>query len=111
MDAGRADRVGAMFYENPLTIALKFLGVPDDGAETTAPVRRGAHTLDTWGRPTPAESRSRSLAQRGPDSVQTAPEILGTMMARPAAEGWIVRTTANGAEAPGHRHRSRTCAR
>ncbi len=44
----------------PLTIALKFLGVPDDGAEQ---LRRFAvaHTLNTWGRPRrPSRSRSRT---------------------------------------------------
>ena len=33
VNQGRADLVAEMFYEIPLNIALKFLGVPDEGAE------------------------------------------------------------------------------
>ena len=86
VDAGRADLVGAMFYEIPLTIALKFLGVPDDGAEQ---LRRFAvaHTLNTWGRPTPAEQIE--IAHNVGRFWQTAQEILDTMMARPDGEGWM----------------------
>ena len=86
VDAGRADLVGAMFYEIPLTIALKFLGVPDEGAEQ---LRRFAvaHTLNTWGRPTPAEQIE--IAHNVGRFWQTAQEILDTMMARPDGEGWM----------------------
>ena len=72
VDAGRADLVGAMFYEIPRTIALKFLGVPDEGAEQ---LRRFAvaHTLNTWGRPTPAEQIE--IAHNVGRFWQTAQEI------------------------------------
>jgi len=86
IDQGRADLVREMFYEVPLNIALKFLGVPDDGAEQ---LRRFAvaHTLNTWGRPTPQEQLQ--IADDVGRFWQTAQKILDDMMARPDGEGWM----------------------
>ena len=89
IDKGRADLVAEMFYEIPLTIALHFLGVPDEGAE---PLRQFAvaHTLNTWGRPTPEEQLK--VAENVGRFWQVAQKILEDMMAKPDGEGWMYET-------------------
>ncbi len=54
IDHGRADLVEQMLWEVPLTVALHFLGVPEEDMPT---LRRYsiAHTVNTWGRPKPDE--------------------------------------------------------
>jgi cytochrome P450/ferredoxin-NADP reductase len=89
VDQGRADLVAEMFYEIPLTIALKFLGVPDEGAEQLRQFAV-AHTLNTWGRPTPAEQIE--IAHNVGRFWQTAQHILDTMRAQPDGEGWMYET-------------------
>lgn len=89
IDKGRADLVREMFYEIPLNIALKFLGVPDDGAEQLRQFAV-AHTLNTWGRPTPQEQVE--IAHNVGRFWQTAQNILGDMMAKPDGEGWMYET-------------------
>lgn len=89
VDQGRADLVGEMFYEIPLTIALKFLGVPDEGAEQLRQFAV-AHTLNTWGRPTPEEQVE--IAHNVGRFWQTAQRILDTMRAQPDGEGWMYET-------------------
>lgn len=83
---GKADLVQAMFYEIPLTIALQFLGVPDEGAEQLRQFAV-AHTLNTWGRPTPQEQLE--IAHNVGRFWQTAQQILDRMMAQPDGEGWM----------------------
>ena len=89
IDQGRADLVGEMFYEIPLTIALHFLGVPDDGAEQLRQFAV-AHTLNTWGRPTPQEQMQ--VAENVGRFWQTAQKILQDMRAQPDGEGWMYET-------------------
>ena len=89
IDKGRADLVAEMFYEIPLTIALHFLGVPDDGAEQLRQFAV-AHTLNTWGRPTPQEQTA--IAHNVGRFWQTAQRILDGMMAQPDGEGWMYET-------------------
>lgn len=86
VDRGRADLVAEMFYEIPLTIALHFLGVPDEGAEQLRQFAV-AHTLNTWGRPTPEEQIT--IAHNVGRFWQTAQTILDGMMAQPDGEGWM----------------------
>ncbi|MDD0841118.1 cytochrome P450/oxidoreductase [Curvibacter sp. HBC61] len=86
IDKGRADLVAEMFYEIPLTIALHFLGVPDEGAEQLRQFAV-AHTLNTWGRPTPEEQQA--IAHNVGRFWQTAQNILDGMMAQPDGEGWM----------------------
>lgn len=83
---GRADLVREMFYEVPLNIALKFLGVPDDGAEQLRQFAV-AHTLNTWGQPTPEEQLE--IATKVGKFWQTAQSILDQMMRNPEGEGWM----------------------
>lgn len=89
IDKGRADLVREMFYEIPLNIALRFLGVPDDGAEQLRQFAV-AHTLNTWGRPTPREQLE--IAENVGRFWQTAQTILDDMMASPDGEGWMYET-------------------
>ncbi len=89
IDKGRADLVAEMFYEIPLNIALKFLGVPDEGAEQLRQFAV-AHTLNTWGRPTPEEQLA--IAHNVGRFWQTAQGILDTMRANPDGEGWMYET-------------------
>ena len=89
IDQGRADLVGEMFYEIPLTIALKFLGVPDEGAEQLRQFAV-AHTLNTWGRPTPEEQIE--IAHNVGRFWQTAQRILDAMRAQPDGDGWMYET-------------------
>jgi len=89
VDKGRADLVREMFYEIPLNIALKFLGVPDDGAEQLRQFAV-AHTLNTWGRPTAQEQLQ--IAENVGRFWQTAQQILDGMMAQPDGEGWMYET-------------------
>ena len=89
IDQGRADLVAEMFYEIPLNIALKFLGVPDDGAEQLRQFAV-AHTLNTWGRPTPQEQLE--IAENVGRFWQTAQQILDAMRAQPDGEGWMYET-------------------
>lgn len=89
---GRADLVREMFYEIPLNIALKFLGVPDEGAEQLRQFAV-AHTLNTWGRPTPEQQVE--VAHNVGRFWQTAQKILDDMLSREehgdgAGEGWMV---------------------
>ncbi|MCB2015927.1 MAG: cytochrome P450/oxidoreductase [Hydrogenophaga sp.] len=86
IDDGRADLVGQMFYEIPLNIALKFLGVPEEGAEQLRQFAV-AHTLNTWGRPTAQEQLE--IAEKVGRFWQTAQRILDDMLARPDGEGWM----------------------
>ncbi len=86
VDEGRADLVGQMFHDIPLHIALKFLGVSDAGAEQLR--RFGvAHTLNTWGRPSPQEQQA--LAHDVGRFWQMAQHILDGMLAQPDGQGWM----------------------
>ena len=89
IDKGRADLIGEMFYEIPLTIALHFLGVPDEGAEQLRKFAV-AHTINTWGRPTPDEQLQ--VAENVGRFWQTAQKILDDMRAKPDGEGWMFET-------------------
>lgn len=89
IDDGRADLVGQMFYEIPLTIALHFLGVPDDGAEELRQFAI-AHTLNTWGRPSQAQQLE--VAENVGRFWQTANRILDEMWADPTGDGWMYET-------------------
>lgn len=86
IDKGRADLVKEMFYEIPLTIALDFLGVPDEGADQLRQFAV-AHTLNTWGRPTAEEQLD--IATNVGRFWQTAQHILDGMMAKPDGVGWM----------------------
>ncbi|SEO81218.1 Cytochrome P450 [Salinihabitans flavidus] len=89
IDRGHADLVSDIFYEIPLTVALHFLGVPDEGAEELRQFAV-AHTLNTWGRPTPEEQLE--ISENVGRFWKTANDILDRMRADPTGEGWMYDT-------------------
>ncbi|MEZ5649334.1 MAG: cytochrome P450/oxidoreductase [Burkholderiaceae bacterium] len=97
IDRGHADLIADIFYEIPLTIALHFLGVPDEGAEQLRQFAV-AHTLNTWGRPTPAEQLE--ISERVGRFWTVANGILDDMIANPVGEGWMFDTVRQHAKHP-----------
>ncbi len=86
IDKGRVDLVAEMLREIPMTVALGFLGVPREDAQELRKFSV-AHTLNTWGRPTPEEQLQ--VAEDVGKFWQTAQDILDRMLADPTGEGWM----------------------
>jgi len=86
IDDGRADLVDQMLWEVPLTIALHFLGVPEEDMDR---LRRYsiAHTVNTWGRPRPEEQVA--VAHAVGNFWQLAGEVLAKMRLDPSGPGWM----------------------
>ncbi|MFT4099745.1 MAG: cytochrome P450/oxidoreductase [Burkholderiaceae bacterium] len=86
IDDGRADLVDQMLWEVPLTVALHFLGVPEEDMDT---LRRYsiAHTVNTWGRPKPEEQVA--VAHAVGNFWQYAGKVLAKMRQNPDAPGWM----------------------
>ncbi|MDQ6629191.1 MAG: cytochrome P450/oxidoreductase [Pseudomonadota bacterium] len=86
IDAGRADLVDQMLWEVPLTVALHFLGVPEEDMDT---LRRYsiAHTVNTWGRPKPEEQVA--VAHAVGKFWNYAGDVLQKMRQHPDAPGWM----------------------
>ena len=97
IDRGRADLVDEMLWEIPLTVALDFLGVPE---EDMAQLRRFsvAHTVNTWGRPTPEEQVE--VAHAVGRFWCFAGEVLDRMRANPDGPGWMHYAIRKNAEMP-----------
>ncbi len=83
---GKADLVDQMFWEIPLTVALHFLGIPEEDMGT---LRRYsiAHTINTWGRPKPEEQVE--VAHAVGNFWQLAGKLLDKMRADPSGPGWM----------------------
>ncbi len=86
IDRGKADLVEEMLWEIPLTVALDFLGVPEEDMDT---LRRFsiAHTVNTWGRPSP--EKQVEVAHSVGKFWQLAGRILDKMRTDPDGEGWM----------------------
>ncbi|HEY8372035.1 MAG TPA: cytochrome P450/oxidoreductase [Pseudonocardiaceae bacterium] len=86
IDNGKADLVEEMLWEVPLTVALHFLGVPEEDMPT---LRRYsiAHTVNTWGRPTPEEQLE--VAENVGKFWQYAGKVLEKLRKDPSGPGWI----------------------
>jgi len=86
IDRGQADLVAEMFWEVPLTVALHFLGVPEEDMEQ---LRRfsAAHTLNTWGRPSPEQQVE--VAEAVGKFWQYSGRVLRKMQSQPSGEGWM----------------------
>lgn len=84
--SGRADLVDQMLWEVPLTIAMHFLGVPEEDMDQ---LRRYsiAHTVNTWGRPRPEEQLA--VAHAVGNFWQLSGKILEKMRANPDGPGWM----------------------
>lgn len=83
---GRADLVDQLLWEVPLTVALHFLGVPEEDMDL---LRRYsiAHTVNTWGRPKPEEQVA--VAHAVGNFWQLAGKILDKMRQDPDQPGWM----------------------
>lgn len=86
IDEGRADLVDQMLWEVPLTVALHFLGVPEEDMDTLRKYSI-AHTVNTWGRPRPEEQVE--VAHAVGNFWQFAGKVLDKMRQDPDAEGWM----------------------
>ncbi len=86
VDDGRADLVDQMLWEVPLTVALHFLGVPEEDMDTLRQYSI-AHTVNTWGRPRPEEQVA--VAHAVGNFWQFAGKVLDKMRQDPAGPGWM----------------------
>jgi len=86
IDDGRADLVDQMLWEIPLTVALHFLGVPEEDMDLLRQYSI-AHTVNTWGRPKPEEQVA--VAHAVGNFWQLAGNILDKMREDPDAPGWM----------------------
>ncbi|MGB3434188.1 cytochrome P450/oxidoreductase [Achromobacter sp.] len=86
IDDGRADLVDQMLWEVPLTVALHFLGVPEEDMDLLRKYSI-AHTVNTWGRPKPEEQVE--VAHAVGNFWQLAGKILDKMRLDPDAPGWM----------------------
>ena len=84
IDDGRADLVDQMLWEVPLTVALHFLGVPEEDMDTLRKYSI-AHTVNTWGRPKPEEQVA--VAHAVGNFWQFAGKVLDKMRAGPVGPG------------------------
>jgi cytochrome P450/ferredoxin-NADP reductase len=86
IDRGSADLVDEMLWEVPLSVALHFLGVPEEDMDT---LRRYsiAHTVNTWGRPTPDQQVA--VAESVGQFWAYAGQVLDKMRADPSGHGWM----------------------
>ncbi len=86
VDDGRADLVDQMLWEVPLTVALHFLGVPEEDMDVLRKYSI-AHTLNTWGRPDPEEQVA--VAHAVGNFWNFAGQVLEKMRKDPTGEGWM----------------------
>ncbi|MBO1112843.1 cytochrome P450/oxidoreductase [Bordetella petrii] len=86
IDDGRADLVDQMLWEVPLTVALHFLGVPEEDMDMLRKYSI-AHTVNTWGRPRPEEQVA--VAHAVGNFWQFAGKVLDKMRLDPSGPGWM----------------------
>ncbi|MCR3718098.1 MULTISPECIES: cytochrome P450/oxidoreductase [Prauserella salsuginis group] len=86
VDAGKADLVDEMLWEVPLTVALHFLGVPEEDMATLRKYSI-AHTVNTWGRPSPEEQLT--VAENVGKFWQYAGTVLDKLRRDPSGDGWM----------------------
>ena len=97
VDAGRVDLIDAMLYEVPLSVALHFLGVPEDEIATLKTFSV-AHSVNTWGKP--SDQKQVEVAHDVGRFWQYAGEIIKKMRAQPEGTGWMHYTIRMNAEMP-----------
>ena len=86
IDDGKADLVDQMLWEVPLTVALHFLGVPEEDMDTLRKYSI-AHTVNTWGRPKPEEQVE--VAHAVGNFWKFAGQVLDRMRVDPSGPGWM----------------------
>lgn len=84
IDQGKVDLVDEMLWEIPLTVALHFLGVPEDDMDTLRQFSV-AHTVNTWGRP--SADQQVAVAESVGKFWQFAGEVLEKMKKDPSGDG------------------------
>lgn len=84
--SGKADLVDEMLWEVPLTVALHFLGVPEEDMDTMRKYSI-AHTVNTWGRPAPEQQVA--VAEAVGKFWQYAGQVLEKMRQDPSGHGWM----------------------
>jgi cytochrome P450/ferredoxin-NADP reductase len=97
VDAGRADLVGQMLWEIPLTVALHFLGVPKEDMDTLKEYSV-AHTVNTWGKP--SSEQQVKVADAVGRFWQYAGQVLDKMRKEPDGAGWMHYAIRKNAEMP-----------
>jgi len=97
VDKGRADLVNEMFFEIPLTVALHFLGVPEEDVDTLREYST-AHTVNTWGRP--SREQQIQVAHSVGKFWQYAGKVLEKMRNEPDGTGWMHYAIRKNAEIP-----------
>ena len=97
IDDGKADLVDQILWEVPLTVALHFLGVPE---EDMGMLRRYsiAHTVNTFGRPKPEEQLE--VAHAVGNFWQFAGKVLAKMRQDPSGPGWMTYSIRKQAQYP-----------
>lgn len=86
IDDGKADLVDQMLWEVPLTIALHFLGIPEEDMDLLRQYSI-AHTVNTWGRPQPQEQVE--VAHAVGNFWQFSGKVLDKMRLDPSGPGWM----------------------
>ena len=86
VDSGKVDLVDEMLWEVPLTVALHFLGVPEEDMDDLRKYSI-AHTVNTWGRPAPEEQVA--VAEAVGKFWQYAGTVLEKMRKDPSGHGWM----------------------
>lgn len=86
INKGRADLVNEMLWEIPLTVALHFLGVPEDDLDTLREFSV-AHTVNTWGRPSHQEQLA--VAENVGKFWEYSGKVLEKMRRNPTGNGWM----------------------
>lgn len=94
---GKADLVQEMLWEVPLTVALHFLGVPEDDMNELRKFAV-AHTVNTWGRP--SLEQQLEVAEGVGQFWQYSGRVLEKMKNNPNGEGWIYDMIAKNREFP-----------
>ncbi|WP_340537738.1 cytochrome P450/oxidoreductase [Nocardioides sp. GXZ039] len=94
---GEADLVGQMLYSVPLTVAMNFLGIPE---EDHGPLKEFsvAHTVNTWGRPAPEEQLA--VAHAVGRFWQYSGKVLDRIRQSPDGPGWMPFSVRQQAEHP-----------
>ena len=86
IDTGQVDLVDEMLWQIPLTVALHFLGVPEEDMDTLRKYSI-AHTVNTWGRPAPEEQIA--VAHAVGNFWLFAGAVLEKMRQAPEGHGWM----------------------
>lgn len=86
IDSGETDLVKSMLFEAPLTVALHFLGVPEEDMDTLRKYSI-AHVVNTWGRPTVDEQVA--VAEAVGNFWKFSGEVLEKMRKDPSGNGWM----------------------